>query len=385
MNPEQQKLIKQLLQLGDVKVFNRKKETIVKAITEMDLESLKLILDENLTYQDATKEMFLSKLEEIFNEFKNSKDTLQSHSGKCGSKDCSNHNKNGMLFCGRNSGKYFNLIIEDDENENVKDLYYCNVFKCNFEDKANKKGKSLEILVYEDEKANFKPSSHYNYINSTSLKAISDLNNFKDKTISKNEITDWLNEYSDFYGSMSIFNFRYKNEHKFYHFYYRAKVLNEYFILEEDCAKAMKLYDTLLEDNEINLLKWLAEHEYLKDMMILFYPEYADEKTGELKNIIFNEELNISINIVYLNNCIRFQDVIDTHYYVMFDKFKIEIEEKEDFNPFGDDIEKHISLKYQLEQRNVFVNQISYKTKLGKNSFLFNNDDFGSLEKGISV
>ena len=52
MTPEQQKLIQQLLHLGDVKVFNRKKETIIKAITAMDLDSLELILDENLTYQD---------------------------------------------------------------------------------------------------------------------------------------------------------------------------------------------------------------------------------------------------------------------------------------------------------------------------------------------
>ena len=48
----------------------------------------------------------------------------------------------------------------------------------------------------------------------------------------------------------------------------------------------------------------------------------------------------------------------------------------------GDDIEKHISLKYHLEQRSVFVNEINYKTKLGKNSFLYGNDDFGRLERG---
>lgn len=51
---------------------------------------------------------------------------------------------------------------------------------------------------------------------------------------------------------------------------------------------------------------------------------------------------------------------------------------------FDDDIEKHISLKYHLEQRNIFVNEINYKTKLGKNSFLYGNDDFGRLEKGTS-
>ena len=95
-----------------------------------------------------------------------------------------------------------------------------------------------------------------------------------------------------------------------------------------------------------------------------------------------NLELNISISIDYLKNCIRFQDLIDKYYYLMFDKFKVDIGEIKDGTRLGDDIEKHISLKYHLEQRNIFVNEIIYKTKLGKNSFLYGNDDFGRLEKG---
>ena len=384
MTPEQLKLIKLLTELGDVTLFNRKKETIVKAITKMDLVSLELILDENLTYQDATKEIFLKKLNEIFDEFKKSKDTLQSHSGKCDSIECSNHNKNGILFCGINSGKNFNLIIEEDQNENVKDLYYCNAFKCNFEDKANKKGKSLDIIIYEDEKANFKTSSYYNYINKTSLKAISDLNNFKNKSISKNELLDWLQKYFDFYSSMSLFKLRYKNENKFYHIYNRANRIKKYLLLEEDCEKAIRLYDTLLEGYEMNLLKWLAEHEHLKDELILLYLEFLEENANRLKKIIINHEFKISININYLKNCIRFQEIIDLHYYVKLDKFKIEIKDNEDFTPFEDDIEKHISLKYHLEERNIFPSEINYKIKLGKNSFLYCNDDFGKLEEGIN-
>ena len=66
MTLEQQKLLQHLNQMGDVQIFNRKKESIVKTITEMDLKTLQLILDENLTYQDAIKEIFLGKLKEIF-------------------------------------------------------------------------------------------------------------------------------------------------------------------------------------------------------------------------------------------------------------------------------------------------------------------------------
>ena len=383
MTPEQQKLLQYLNQMGDVQIFNRKKESIVKAITAMDLKTLQLILDENLTYQDATKEIFLGKLKEIFDEFNKSTDTLSAHFGKCNSKECSNHNKNGVLFCGKNSGKHFNLIIEEDDNEKVRDLYYCSDFKCNFEDKVNRKGKNLQVYIYEDEKADFKPASHYKYINTTSLKAIADLTNFKDKTISKNELFAWLHAYFDFYSSMSLFKLRYKNEHQFYHIYDRANALKKYLVLEEECAEAMRLYDTLIDYIEMNLLKWLGEHEHLKSELILLSPQFVDENTQSLKKVIVNEDLKIAIDTDELKNCVRFQDAIDRHYYVMFDKYKIAVEQKEDFTPFGDAMDKHISLKYQLEQRNIFVNQITYKTKLGRNSFLYDTDSFGKLEKGV--
>jgi hypothetical protein len=84
-----------------------------------------------------------------------------------------------------------------------------------------------------------------------------------------------------------------------------------------------------------------------------------------------------------LKNCALFQETIDRHYYAMLYKYKVAGEQKEDFTPFGDGVEKDISLKYQLEQRNIFVNQITYKTKLGRNSFLYDIDSFGKLEKGV--
>jgi hypothetical protein len=385
MTPEQQNLIKQLSQMGDTFLFNRKKETIVKAISEMDIEYLERILDDKITYQDTSKEIFLFKIQKIFEEIKKSDDALFINEGKCNSDQCTNYEKCGAMFYGNKTGKYFNLIIEEDKNKNVQDLYYCHAFKCNTTKVDSVNGKSLSIKIHDDEKANFKPNSHYNYINSKSLKAISDIKYFENNSISYDELNNWLQDYYDFFYSMSIFKLRYKNEYKFFHIYDRANDLKKYLLLEKDCSKAMQLHDSLLEDNEMNLLKWFAEHEYIKDDLILFLPEFVDEKTKRLKQIIVNDKLNISISVDYLISCIRFQDMIDTNYYKLFDKFKVEIEEEKDFTPFGDDIDKHISLNYHLMQRNIFVNEINYKTKMGKNKFLFNSDEFGKLENGVEL
>jgi hypothetical protein len=64
--------------------------------------------------------------------------------------------------------------------------------------------------------------------------------------------------------------------------------------LEEDCAKAIRLYDTLLDDNEMNLLKWLAEHEYLKGELMLFCPEFLDENSCLLKKGRLTLDDNVS-------------------------------------------------------------------------------------------
>ena len=122
MTPEQQKLLEHLNQMGDVQIFNRKKESIVKAITDMDLKILHLILDENLTYQDVTKEIFLGKLKEIFDEFNKTKDTLSAHFGKCNSKECPNYNNCGALFYSYKTGDNFNLIFEVDDSVSAAEV-----------------------------------------------------------------------------------------------------------------------------------------------------------------------------------------------------------------------------------------------------------------------
>jgi len=94
----------------------------------MNSKALKLILEDNVSYQDTTKTIFLEKLNEVFKEFKKEDNKLIAYQGKCNSNECSNKNKNGFSFVGNKSGRYINFIIEENENGTVKDLYTCSVF-----------------------------------------------------------------------------------------------------------------------------------------------------------------------------------------------------------------------------------------------------------------
>ena len=69
MTPEQLKLIQQLAELGDITIVKRGVTSLVNAISEMNSKVLELILDDDVSYQDTTKAIFLQKLKEVFKDF----------------------------------------------------------------------------------------------------------------------------------------------------------------------------------------------------------------------------------------------------------------------------------------------------------------------------
>ena len=105
-------------------------EAVMYFISQMDIEMINTILDEDRTYQDFEKWYFISKLQKALDKFSEGGDTrLLIFRGHCNSCDCSNKGKSGYLFYGDKTKNYFNLIFELDDNEHVTDLYECEDFK----------------------------------------------------------------------------------------------------------------------------------------------------------------------------------------------------------------------------------------------------------------
>jgi hypothetical protein len=91
----------------------------------MDIVALDNILDYR-EYADVEKPIFLKKLEEAFDLFKENGNTkLLETSGVCNvcNKGCAT-----IAFIGDNNTHYIELFIET-ENNRVKDIYECNSFK----------------------------------------------------------------------------------------------------------------------------------------------------------------------------------------------------------------------------------------------------------------
>ncbi len=103
-------------------------DAILYFLQRMDIEMVNDILDDNRTYQDFKKYIFIHKLGNALDEFIGAGDTfLNCYSGFCNAEIC-NYKCSGFSFIGNNSKNYFDLII-DIKGGIVHDIYECSEFK----------------------------------------------------------------------------------------------------------------------------------------------------------------------------------------------------------------------------------------------------------------
>jgi len=166
------------------------KESILKFISEMDTEMLSLVLNDDITYQEAIKEIFLEKLEEIFIEFKEKGETkLTPYKGKCGSEECTNRGCTGYSFVGETTKESLDLIF-DETNDIVNDIYNCNCMLSEYHDKENCHSKFLYIAP--DEEATFISSPDYLYKVQQCNKAIEEIASADKTYLNKADYVYWL-------------------------------------------------------------------------------------------------------------------------------------------------------------------------------------------------
>ncbi|OYX85423.1 MAG: hypothetical protein B7Y83_04825 [Flavobacteriales bacterium 32-34-25] len=353
MTPEQLKLIKQLAQLGDVTIVKRGTSSLINAISEMDSKTLELILEDNVSYQDTIKTIFLQKLKEVFKDFQKEDNKLIPYEGKCNSDKCINKNKKGIAFVGNKSGRYSNFIIEENEDGSVKDIYTCSDF-CTNENVINENKKKLDITVYNDEKVNFKPSSSYNYLKNKSITALNEIKQLNNCEISKDEIITWIKSYEELYNSMNWINNYYKYHYSFYWLYYHINEIYKFLIIENEAKIAIDEFKSINLDREIDLLKWLVKYEHLYNELILLYGNIVSEESLQTGNCVLHKDHTVYFKIDILRNCIDLQELLEKHYYEKLNKYNtLSPEEQENKIPFDDDYERTSSLKYHLQVRGI--------------------------------
>ena len=103
-------------------------DAVIYFFQRLDVDMISDILEDNRTYQEFVKSLFVHKLGNAFDEFIKAGDTfLQCHRGFCNSKLC-NYKCNGFSFTGNFSANYLDMIIEIKDGI-VQDMYECSEFK----------------------------------------------------------------------------------------------------------------------------------------------------------------------------------------------------------------------------------------------------------------
>lgn len=100
-------------------------DAILYFMARLDIEMVDALLDENKTYQDFPKYLFVSKLQDAFDVFIDAGDKLLAvHKGCCVgcTKGCS-----GVTFLGA-KGHYLDVLFVMEESV-IKDIYGCSSFE----------------------------------------------------------------------------------------------------------------------------------------------------------------------------------------------------------------------------------------------------------------
>jgi hypothetical protein len=298
-------------------MIKSKKELILESFQKMDSNMLDLVLDDSKTYQDANKEVFIEKLIEAFNKFKEGGDTcLIPYKGICTFTDCTNKGCKGYSFVGNSTKNHLDLIFEETD-DNYNDIYHCNRFETN--DKSIERDILLDIKISIDEKADFKPSIEF-LTNSQKLKlAYEELHQYKDITIDKTIYIPWLEKHDGLYKSLSSLTCSSSALDKFNELYQGITELNNYLQNNDLAVESLIEFEKINKSDERYLLIWLTKNENLgNDITLLFFYEIDLEYSANSGN--FNFQF-LKINILDFVNLNKFKFLFDKYYWDMLEKY----------------------------------------------------------------
>ena len=283
----------------------------------MNLNMLEVLLDDNRTYQGASKEVFLKKISDAFHEFKSDGDTfLEAFNGVCTSNLCTNKGCKGYSFLGNMTNNHIDLIFEE-EDEEIIEIYHCNSLST---DNVNiNREKLISIDIMDDERVGYKPSVEFLILVQKCKKAFDELMAYKNEIIDKKVYFEWLEKYQDIFASRLFFSYSVYDYNKFKSLYYGIDELKEFLQSDNSAKDAIIEFDELDKTNEIQFLKWLTKYEETSNKLILFLYDDIDFKEPEKTTFFQVKELKISTSD--FKNIAHFKFIFDEPYFNFLDKF----------------------------------------------------------------
>lgn len=328
---------------------NNQREAFLYYMSKLDAEMVGLVLDDEKTYQDAQKEVFIEKLSNVFQKFSTEGDTeLKVLRGECSSDEC-NKGCPGYAFIGNCSGVHLDLIIEGTSTH-IFDICHCSAFKTEIPE-ANT-GKDFSIVIYPDERAMFQPTNEYLITLHQCNMACDEIMKTETDVLDLETATHWVEKYASLYEEIFI-----DIHSKFWTFediYSHLKNLLSFLTYSQDAQKAIIFFNKTVKDRPDGkrLIYWLLKYEHLSnehlfDLTIKYYNEETD-----WSHISLDDKYNIRMDIKPFEHLIRFKRLYDSYYFDMVDKYN-DMSDEEVNKLFAEDDgwKKFGSLRYHLERK----------------------------------
>lgn len=235
-------------------------EIILQAISSMDMDRLQFYLNEEYSYQDAPKEVFLRELEKLFDEHKKLGDTeLLIYEGKCAGRGCENCNKNGFRFIGNHSRNYLDLIFTV-EGDDVKDIFECLRFKTTEYHEELQSKSSIDINT--DDLITFDKTPEYWIKVNSALAAYDELITSRPRRLSYDDMCYWLNRHQYTIKNIADDDFILSRSrwYPFTKLYEQLTELRKYIAFYTDKFDAANNAYKLINE-EKQLITWMLEYE----------------------------------------------------------------------------------------------------------------------------
>ncbi len=331
-----------------------KKELIMEAICQMNISLLEVLLDDKRTYQGATKQLFLSRLEEQFQYLKREGNVyLTPLMGGCDSRFC-DKNHEGFAFVGDQSGNHLDLIFEEEE------LTYSDIFDCKWFDAGSQNkeyGRKHSVLIFQDEIHPEGFPQELLLLTDACKKAYEEI--VREGLIVNDEIAkNWLRTYRSLYQCFkkAVDNFRYP--YLFDELYERLHDLYRCLRWNEMAIMANKEWDRIDLNEELEILKWLVLYEDLQDelcSLIITQTQEPDYPIPDDGRPFWDYPFKFDLQ--EFDEVVKFNNIIDAYYDKMLDKYNTMDEDEEDseFPPYSGEyaLDDYCTLSYHLRVRGI--------------------------------
>lgn len=187
------------------------------------------------------------------------------------------------------------------------------------------------------------------------LPAINELIQFGNLEMTKDEILNWVRKHNKSFNSFKNYP-KSRSRRLFYQCYTNLFDLCRVIYMEKETKQALKEFQDINIDDELQLLKWLVEYEYMKSNFVdLCGNTITEESISTGRGRVF-KGIDVYFKTKIIQNCIDFDIVYTPKYRAMYKKYDTLTEkESDELIPWDDNYTELTSLKFHLKKRGLSV------------------------------